>query len=377
MKTDNPTVIPLVDLKAQYSAIKEEMNAAIAGVLESAQFISGPEVKSFEEEFAEFCGAKYAVGVGNGTDALSLALRSTGVGPGDEVIATANTFIATAEAISSVGAVPVFVDVDPVYYNMASAALEAAITSRTRAVVPVHLYGQPAPMEDICSIARRHGLIVVEDAAQAHGASYKGKRIGIWGDLACFSFYPAKNLGAYGDAGAVVTDDEGAAEQVRLMRDHGRVDKYIHERIGVNSRLDSLQAAVLRVKLRHLDEWNRRRRHLAATYSGALSDFQWITAPEEIPDGRHVYHLYVIQLEDREALRDHLVEAGVATGIHYPVPLHLQPAYHHLGYREGRFPVSEALADRIVSLPMYPELSEHIVQDIAASIGEFAAVGTA
>ena len=377
MKTDNPTVIPLVDLKAQYSAIKEEMNAAIAGVLESAQFISGPEVKSFEEEFAEFCGAKYAVGVGNGTDALSLALRSTGVGPGDEVITTANTFIATAEAISSVGAVPVFVDVDPVYYNMASAALEAAITSRTRAVVPVHLYGQPAPMEDICSIARRHGLIVVEDAAQAHGASYKGKCIGIWGDLACFSFYPAKNLGAYGDAGAVVTDDEGAAEQVRLMRDHGRVDKYIHERIGVNSRLDSLQAAVLRVKLRHLDEWNRRRRHLAAIYSGALSDFQWITAPEEIPDGRHVYHLYVIQLEDREALRDHLVEAGVATGIHYPVPLHLQPAYHHLGYREGRFPVSEALADRIVSLPMYPELSEHIVQDIAASIGEFAAVGTA
>jgi dTDP-4-amino-4,6-dideoxygalactose transaminase len=363
--------IPLVDLRAQYISIKPEIDAAIAGVLESAQFINGREVALFEEEFAAYCGVKHAIGVGNGTDALSLALTSLGVGPGDEVVTAVNTFTATAEAISSVGAVPVFVDVDPVHYTMDTQALEAAITPCTAAIIPVHLYGQPSQMEEICSIAGRYGLYVVEDAAQAHGASYRGRPMGSWGHMACFSFYPGKNLGAYGDAGAVVTNDQELADKVRMLHDHGRANKYVHETIGMNSRMDTLQAAVLRVKLGHLPEWTFQRRQLATLYSAALAEIEWAIPPQEMDGGSHAYHLYVIQSEHRDALRDHLDAEGIATGIHYPLPLHLQPAYRHLGYHEGQFPVAESLANRMLSLPMYPELPESAITQIVASIGAF------
>lgn len=363
--------VPLVDLRAQYISIKPEIDAAIAGVLESTQFINGREVALFEEEFAAYCGARHAIGVGNGTDALSLALTALGVGPGDEVVTAVNTFTATAEAISSVGAVPVFVDVDPVHYTMDTQALEAAITPCTAAIIPVHLYGQPSPMEEICSIAGRYGLCVVEDAAQAHGASYRGHPMGSWGHMACFSFYPGKNLGAYGDAGAVITNDQELADKVRLLHDHGRANKYVHETIGMNSRMDTIQAAVLRVKLSHLPEWTFQRRQLAKLYSAALAEIEGVVPPQELDGGSHAYHLYVIQSERRDALRDHLAAEGIATGIHYPLPLHLQPAYQHLGYLKGQFPVAEALADRILSLPMYPELPESAVSRIVASIGAF------
>ena len=360
-----------MDLEAQYSSIKEEIDGAIAQVLRHTQFINGPEVAEFEGEFARLCSAEYAVGTGNGTDALRLALQALEIGPGDDVVTTTNTFIATAEAISSVGATPVFVDVDPDHYNMTGAVFEAAITSKTRAVIPVHMYGQPAPMDEIMETASRYGIRVIEDAAQAHGAEYAGRRLGGWGDIGCFSFYPAKNLGAYGDAGAVVTSDEALADSVRMLRDHGRTDKYIHEFIGSNSRLDTLQAAILRVKLRHLERWNRRRRIVAEMYSASLGEFSRIKLPKEIAGGCHVYHLYVIQTDRRDALRQHLSEHGIGTGIHYPVPLHLQPAYRDLGYGNGDFPVAEHVADRILSLPMYPELSDEAVAETVASVATF------
>lgn len=363
--------IPLVDLKAQYAAIKPEIQAAIGEVLDSAQFINGPAVADFEGRFAEFCGAGYAVGVGNGTDALTLALKALGVGDGDEVITTANTFIATAEAIVAVGAAPVFVDVDPLHFNMTPEGFSAAITPRTKAVIPVHLYGQTAPIAEIVDIAKRRSIKVVEDAAQAHGAEYNGRRAGSWGDAATFSFYPAKNLGAYGDAGAVVTNSEEVAARARMLRDHGRTDKYLHEYIGVNSRLDTLQAAILGVKLAHMDEWNAARRAIAAKYDAALSEFRWLTAPTEIASGRHIYHLYVIQCARREELRRYLSDNGIGVGIHYPVPLHLQPAFRALGYGAGDFPVAERLADSILSIPMYPEMTAAQQQRIVQAIGAF------
>lgn len=363
--------IPLVDLKAQYAAIKPEIQAAIGEVLESAQFINGPAVAEFERRFAEFCGAGFAVGVGNGTDALTLALKALGVGDGDEVITTANTFIATAEAIVAVGAAPVFVDVDPLHFNMTPEGFSAAITPRTKAVIPVHLYGQTAPIAEIVDIAKRRSIKVIEDAAQAHGAEYKGRRAGSWGDAATFSFYPAKNLGAYGDAGAVVTNNEEVAARARMLRDHGRTDKYLHEYIGVNSRLDTLQAAILGVKLAHMDEWNQARRAIAAKYDAALGEFAWLTVPAEIAGGRHIYHLYVIQCARREEMRRYLSDNGIGVGIHYPVPLHLQPAFRSLGYGAGDFPAAERLADSILSIPMYPEMTAAQQQRIVQTIGAF------
>ncbi len=340
-------------------------------MLDSAQFINGPEVSDFERKFAAFCDAGFAVGVGNGTDALTLALKALEVGPGDEVVTTANTFIATAEAIAAVGATPVFVDVDPSHFNMTAEGLSAAITPKTRAAIPVHLYGQPAPMAEIMEVARRRSIKVIEDAAQAHGAEYNGKRVGGWGDVAAFSFYPAKNLGAYGDAGAVVTNDEELAATVRMLRDHGRTDKYLHEYVGVNSRLDTLQAAVLGVKLGHIEEWNEARRAVAAKYDAALGGFPWLTLPAHMPGGRHVYHLYVVRSGRREELRQHLSDSGIGVGIHYPVPLHLQPAFRSLGYGMGDFPVSERLAGSVLSIPMYPEVSEAQLDRVVQTIGSF------
>ena len=363
--------IPLVDLKAQYATIKPEIQAAIGEVLDSAQFINGPAVADFERRFAEFCGAGFAVGVGNGTDALTLALKALGVGDGDEVITAVNTFIATAEAIVAVGAAPVFVDVDPLHFNMTPEGFSAAITPRTKAVIPVHLYGQTAPIAEIVDIAKRRSIKVVEDAAQAHGAEYNGRRAGSWGDAATFSFYPAKNLGAYGDAGAVVTNSEDVAARARMLRDHGRTDKYLHEYIGVNSRLDTLQAAVLGAKLAHMEEWNAARRAIAAKYDAALSEFAWLTLPAEIASGRHIYHLYVIQCARREELRRCLSDNGIGVGIHYPVPLHLQPAFRSLGYGAGDFPAAERLADSILSIPMYPEMTAAQQQRIVETIGAF------
>ncbi len=363
--------IPLVDLKAQYAAIKPEIRSAIDGALDSAQFINGPDVYDFEQRFAAFCDAEFAVGVGNGTDALTLALKALEVGPGDEVITTANTFIATAEAIVAVGATPVFVDVDPAHCNMTAEGLGAAITPKTRAAIPVHLYGQPAPMAEIMEVARRRSIKVIEDVAQAHGAEYNGKRVGSWGDAAAFSFYPAKNLGAYGDAGAVVTNDEELAAAVRMLRDHGRTDKYLHEYVGVNSRLDTLQAAVLGVKLSHMEEWNEARRAVAAKYDAALGEFPWLTLPAQMPGGRHVYHLYVVRSDRRDELRQRLSDSGIGVGIHYPLPLHLQPAFRALGYGMGDFPVSERLAGSILSIPMYPEVSETQSRRVVQAIGSF------
>ena len=361
-------MIPLVDLKAQYESIEADIRGAISRVLEQAQFINGPEVARFEERFAEFCGCRYAIGVGSGTDALFLVLKALGIGPGDEVITTANTFIATAEAIVSVGAAPVFCDVDPIHFNMTARCLRASITPNTRAVIPVHIYGQPAPMTEIMDVAREHSIKVVEDAAQAHGAEYFGRRIGTWGDAAAFSFYPAKNLGAYGDAGAVVTNDENLANTVRMMKDHGRSQKYLHDFPGVNSRLDNLQAAVLGVKLPHMEEWNEARRSIAAVYDSDLAEFTWLTVPREIDGGRHVYHLYVVQSNRRDELMAHLANQGIATGIHYPAPLHLQPAFAFMGHRTGDFPVSEKLCNSVLSLPMYPELDDRQVARVVAAI---------
>lgn len=363
--------IPLVDLKAQYAAIKPQIQAAIGEVLDSAQFINGPAVADFERQFAEFCGVGYAVGVGNGTDALTLVLKALGVGDGDEVITAANTFIATAEAIVAVGATPVFVDVDPLHFNMTPEGFSAAITPRTKAVIPVHLYGQTAPIAEIVDMAKRRSIKIVEDAAQAHGAEYNGRRAGSWGDAATFSFYPAKNLGSYGDAGAIVTNSEEVATRARMLRDHGRTDKYLHEYIGVNSRLDTLQAAILGVKLAYMDEWNEARRAVAAKYDAALSEFAWMTLPSEIAGGRHIYHLYVIQCARREELRRYLSDNGIGVGIHYPVPLHLQPAFRALGYGAGDFPVAERLADSILSIPMYPEITVAQQRRIVQTIGAF------
>lgn len=358
--------IPFVDLKAQYAAIKSEIDPAIAGVIESCQFIGG---RKFEENFAAYSGASHGVGAANGTSALHLALVALGVTEG-EVITACNTFIATGEAISHAGSRPVFVDVEEDTQLMDPNRIEDAITPRTKAIIPVHLYGQPADMEAIRSIADRHGLKVIADAAQAHGAMIDGDRRRVLGDVTTFSFYPGKNLGAYGDAGMVVTDDKDLADRMRALSDHGRQDKYLHFAEGWNYRLDGIQAAVLDVKLCHLDEWIERRRSRAARYDKHFAD--GIVTPIAQREGRYaVYHLYVVRAHDRDGLRAALEEKGIASGIHYPVPLHLQPAYAYLGIKKGTFPCAERVTEEIVSLPIYPELTDEMVDEVAATVRNY------
>lgn len=360
--------IPFVDLTAQYATIRDEVQSAITAVIRDNAFISGPYVKKFEEEFANFCGARFAVGVSSGTDALRLALLACGVGPGDEVITVPNTFIATSEAISMVGAVVRFVDVGPEDSNMNPDLLRTAISSRTKAIIPVHLYGQPADMDPILEIARQNRLRVVGDAAQAHGAVYRGRPIATLGDAACFSFYPGKNLGAYGDAGALVTDDEEIASRVAMLRDHGRKDKYEHLMEGFNCRMDGLQGAILSVKLKYLDGYIRSRQRLATLYGELLWNTPHLTLPKYHPDRRSGFHLYVVRTDRRSALQVALTEADVATGIHYPIPLHRQPAYAHLGLEEGSFPEAERQAREVLSLPIYPEMREAQVQLVVSRV---------
>ena len=364
------TTVPLVDLKAQYASIKPEMDAAIQRVLNHCGFIMGPEVKAFEEAFAAYCDTEQAVGVASGTAALHLSLLACSLGPGDEVITTPFTFFASGEAISQTGARPVFVDIDPFTYNIDPVQIEAAITPRTKAIMPVHLYGQPAEMTPILDVAHRYDLLVIEDAAQAHGAEYRGRRAGSLGDLACFSFYPSKNLGCYGDGGMIVGSDPELLARVRKLRDHGRISKYEHDELGWGYRLDALQAAILGVKLRHLDDWNEERRAHAARYNELFADAE-VIRPTVLDHVKHIYHCYVIRTPRRDELVEHLKAEGIGVVVHYPLPLHLQPAYKDLGHQLGDFPVSEACAKEIVSLPMYPELTDEQQQRVADVVKAF------
>jgi dTDP-4-amino-4,6-dideoxygalactose transaminase len=361
--------VPFVDLKAQYHAIADEIQAAISRVLERADFVLGEELERLEAEFAAYIGVEHAVGVGSGLAALELALRAYEIGPGDEVITAANTYIATVLAIMAVGARPVLVDIEPTTYNLSPAAVEACVTSHTRVIMPVHLYGQAADMDSLMAIAERHHLLVIEDAAQAHGACYRGKRVGAFGHAAGFSFYPGKNLGAYGDGGMVVTRDAAVAEKVRQLRNYGQRLKYHHDLPGTNSRLDTLQAAILQVKLRHLDEWNAGRRAHAVAYARLLEALP-VLRPVEIPEAKHIYHLYVIQIEGRDQVRSVLQTYGVETGIHYPLPVHLQKACASLGHRPGAFPVTEAAVGKILSLPMFAELTEGQLEHVAHALSQ-------
>jgi len=361
--------IPLVDLKKQYDSIKSEVDAAIKDVIEQTAFVGGPFVKAFEEAFARYCGVKHCVGVANGTDAIFIALRALGIGAGDEVITVANSFVATSEAIKMAGAQVVFVDSNPTTYTIDVSKIEAKITPKTKAIVPVHLYGQPADMDPILALAKKYGLRVVGDAAQAHGATYKGRPISQLADITCFSFYPGKNLGAYGDAGALVTNDETLAANARMFANHGRTKKYDHDFEGVNSRLDGLQAAILSVKLRHLDEWTESRRRIAHRYNQALEG-SGLVLPEELPDVRAVYHLYVVQVPEgkRDALQEYLTANGIGAGVHYPIALPYLQAYKHLGHGYGDFPVSLKASGEILSLPLFPELTEEQQDYIVAKI---------
>lgn len=365
-------MIPFVDLKAQYLSIKSEVDAAIQGVLESCQFTLGSEVAAFEEEFAAYCGAKHGIGVNTGTSALHLALLAADIGPGDEVITVPFTFVATVAAIHYTGATPVFVDVDPDTLTMDPAALEKAITPRTRAILPVHLHGQTAEMDAIVAIARRFGLLVVEDACQAHGAEYRGRRAGSLGDLACFSFYPGKNLGAYGEGGMVVTGDAALARKIRMLRDWGAEKRYHHVLKGYNYRLEGIQGAVLRVKLRHLEAWTEARRAAAARYDALLAG-SGVPTPVALPHNRHVYHIYAIRTRERAAWQDALTAQGIQTGIHYPIPVHLLPAYADLGYEAGDFPHAERAADEVLSLPIFPELGAQQCETVARAVRALAA----
>ena len=369
--TTRESQVPFVDLAAQYRAIEGEISEAVSKVLREGDFILGREVSLFEEEFAAFCEAKWAVGVDSGTSALELALRAYEIGPGDEVITAANTFIASALAISHAGATPVLVDVDADTYTIDVAAIEKAITPRTKAIIPIHLYGHPADMDPILQLAQRHGLVVIEDACQAHGARYKGKRTGSLGHAAAFSFYPGKNLGAYGDGGAVVTSDAAVAKRLGMLRNYGQKEKYQHMFRGFNRRLDTLQAAVLRTKLKHLDEWNEARRQHAKSYSRLLAQ-SGLVVPRASAVCESVWHLYVIRTDQRDALKEHLVTRGISVGIHYPIPIHLQPAYRDLGHQPGDFPVTEEYSRQILSLPMYAELTPDILRRVTETAGEFA-----
>lgn len=362
--------MPFVDLTAQYRTLAREIGEVIPHVLEEADFILGREVHLFEEEFAAFCGVKHAVGVDSGTSALELALRAYEIGPGHEIITAANSFIATALAISHAGAKPVLVDVHPSSYTIDVDAIARAVTPRTKAIIPVHLYGHPAPMGPIRQLADNLGLIVIEDACQAHGARYAGKRAGAIGHAGAFSFYPGKNLGAYGDGGMVVTDDPAIADRLRMLRNYGQKEKYNHQFRGYNRRLDTLQAAILRVKLKHLDNWNAARRWNARIYQGFLEG-TGVATPAEARGIEAVWHLYVIETEHRDLLREHLTSKGISASIHYPIPIHLQPAYQDLGYKRGDFPITEAAARRILSLPMYAELRTDQIEFISEAIRAF------
>lgn len=363
--------VPFVDLKAQYAAIKAEVDQAVLTVLGNCNFILGREVEAFESAFAKYLGCQHAVGVSSGVDALRLALEALGIGSGDEVIIPANTFIATALSISAVGARPVLVDIDARSYNIDANRIEAAITPHTRAIMPVHLYGQPCNMDEIMEIARRRNLRVIEDACQAHGARYRGRAAGTIGDIGCFSFYPGKNLGAYGDGGAVVTNDLELAGKVARLRNYGQREKYYHSEKGLNARLDTVQAAVLGVKLRYLDDWNRRRRRHADYYRERLTGIEQLVTPVIEAERDHIFHLYVVRVRERAQLQRYLAERGITTLIHYPVPIHLQEAYRDLGSGRGDFPVTEQASDEILSLPMFAELEPGQIDEVCQGIDEY------
>jgi dTDP-4-amino-4,6-dideoxygalactose transaminase len=348
--------VPYFDLTEQYAEIREEILAALDGVCRHSQFILGDEVARFEEEFAGYCAARSCVALNSGTSALHLALLAAGVGPGDEVITAPNTFFATAESISYTGARPVFADICPETANIDPCALERAITERTRAIVPVHLYGRPADLGAILHVADRHGLPMIEDACQAHGATYRGRRVGTFGFAAAFSFYPSKNLGAYGEGGALVTDDEEVAQFARAMRDHGQASGYRHDAVGFNYRMDGFQGAVLRVKLKHLDEWTAKRRELAQVYRDLLAGAK-VDVPDDTPESECVYHVFAVYVDDRDAVRAALAARGVGTSVHYPLPVHLQKACARLGYERGDFPHAERACDRVLSMPLFPEMT--------------------
>ena len=363
--------IPLVDLQAQFKTIKADILAEIEATLGEMQLFLGPRLYTFEEAFASYCHCRHGVGVSSGTDALALALRACEIGPGDEVITVSNTFIATVEAIAMVGATPVFVDIDPETYGMNPRQVEQVLTARTRALLPVHLYGHPVDMQPILDIANTHHLHVIEDASQAHGATYRGQPVGSLGHIGCFSLYYSKNLGAYGEAGICVTNDKSLAERIRLLRDHGSHIRYQHEILGFNARLDELQAGILNIKLKHLEAWNAARRAHAQAYTEQLHEIVE-AVPIERSWATHVYYVYVVQVKEREVIRQALAQDGIATGIHYPTPVHLQPACAHYGYRRGMLPVTEAMVERILSLPMYPELTieqrERVIAAVKSSI---------
>jgi len=356
--------IPLLDLKKQYFSIKKEIDEAIKNVLNNTQFILGKNVEKFEKEFAKFIGTKYAVGVGSGTDALYLALRTCKISKGDEVILPVNTFIATAEAITLNGAKPVFVDINLNTLNIDQKKIEKVITKKTKAIIPVHLFGQPAEMDAILKIAKKYKLYVIEDCAQAHGAKYKNKIVGSIGDIGCFSFFPGKNLGAYGDAGIITTNNRKLAEQIYILRNHGRLEKYKHRIEGINSRLDEIQATILRVKLKHLKKWNKARQKNAKIYDKFFKNTNDIIMPHATEDDKPVYYYYVIRAKSRKKIQTKLKNKGISTGIHYPIPLHLQPAYKYLGHKKGDFPNAERASKEILSLPIYPELTEKQIKFI-------------
>jgi len=363
--------VPFLDLKAQYNSIRDEIAAALQQVFDRTAFAGGAFVEKFEEEFASFCGTSSAIGVGSGTDALWMALQAAGIGQGDEVITAPNTFIATAEAISFAGAMPVFVDIDEQTYNIDPALLKDAVTARTKAIIPVHLYGQTADMDPIMEIAAEHGLRVIEDACQAHGAQYKGQAAGSIGDAGCFSFYPGKNLGAYGEAGAIVTNNAELAEKMRMFRDHGQSRKYHHSIIGWNARMDGFQGAVLSVKLKYLSDWNDARRKNAQLYNELLAGIDGVVTPTEAEYARHIYHVYAICVDNRDALMETLAGKDISCGIHYPVPVHLQAAYEFLGFTKGSFPATEKCAERLVSLPMFAELAPEQIEAVAEALKDF------